>query len=81
MSESTSPNEQELVSVATAANEPEAEVLLQLLRAEGISALAQRTTSNVEWGAGGARYVYVRAGEADRAREVLAAYTPTTDEE
>jgi hypothetical protein len=72
MADSTSPHEQQLVVVATAGSEPEAEVLLQLLRAAGIMALAQRTIGAVEWGASGSRYIYARADDAARARELLA---------
>ncbi len=57
--------------VATADSEPEAEVIQQRLAAAGITAVAQRTIGGPEWGASGARYVYVQAADLERAREVL----------
>jgi hypothetical protein len=80
MGESTSPHEQELVVVATAGSEPEAEVLLQLLRSAGIVALTQRTLGAVEWGASGSRYIYARAEDAARAHELLAGYASSGDD-
>ncbi|HTQ67464.1 MAG TPA: hypothetical protein VMI13_02110 [Solirubrobacteraceae bacterium] len=57
--------------VAAAASEPEAELISQRLQEVGIAALVQRTIGGPEWGSSGARYVYVRADELQRAREVL----------
>ena len=57
--------------VAAASNEPEAELIRQRLEAEGISAIVQRTIGSAEWGSSGSRYVYVQAGELERARALL----------
>ena len=57
--------------VATAAGEPEAELIRQRLEAEGIAVLIQRTTGNAEFGPSGSRYVYVQAPDLERARAVL----------
>jgi len=68
----------ELVRVATVENEPEAELVVGLLRTEGISAIWQRAA----FGAGGAGFgsaggvsgpfdVLVQPHEAERARELL----------
>ncbi len=65
--------EQPLVVVATAGSEPEAEVIRQRLQAADIAAVAQRAIGGPEWGASGARYIYVRAPDEERARELLAA--------
>ena len=60
-----------LVVVAAAANEPEAELIRQRLEVEGIAAIVQRSIGSVEWGSSGSRYVYVQAGELERARALL----------
>lgn len=57
--------------VATAANEAEAELFLQRLAAAGIQASSQRVIGGPEWGASGARYVYVESTDLERAHEVL----------
>jgi hypothetical protein len=68
----------DLVRVATVENEPEAELVVGLLRTEGISAMWQRA----EFGAAGAGIgsaggvsgpfdVLVQAHDAERARELL----------
>jgi hypothetical protein len=59
--------------VATAGSEPEADIICQRLEAAGIGAVAQRAIGGPEWGASGARYVYVRASDLERARNVLRA--------
>jgi hypothetical protein len=57
--------------VATAANEPEADLILQRLAQAGISATSQRTIGSAEWGTSGSQYIYVEAAQRERAREVL----------
>jgi putative signal transducing protein len=57
--------------VATAANEAEAELFQQRLAQAGIQATLERVIGGPEWGASGARYVYVAATDLERAREVL----------
>lgn len=64
-------NEADLRVVATAGSEPEAEVMRQRLAEAGIASVAQRTIGGPEWGSSGSRYVYVQAGELERARDVL----------
>jgi hypothetical protein len=64
--------QQKLVVVATAANEVEADAITLRLQAAGISALAQRTIGGPEFGASGARYVYVQEADEARARDILA---------
>ena len=65
-------DKQQLVVVAVAGSEPEADVISQLLEQSGISAIAQRTIGGPEWGASGSRYVYVHASDEADARRVLA---------
>jgi hypothetical protein len=62
--------------VATAASEPEAELIRQRLAQVGVSAIVQRTIGGPEWGPSGSRYVYVRASELERARVILAEEEP-----
>jgi hypothetical protein len=57
--------------VATAANEAEAELFQQRLAQADIQATSERLIGGPEWGASGARYVYVAATDLARAREVL----------
>jgi hypothetical protein len=57
--------------VATAANEAEAELFQQRLAQADIQATSERVIGGPEWGASGARYVYVAATDLERAREVL----------
>jgi hypothetical protein len=57
--------------VATAANEAEAELFQQRLAQAGIQATFERVIGGPEWGASGARYVYVEATDLERARAVL----------
>jgi hypothetical protein len=57
--------------LTSAGSEPEAELIAALLAQAGITSVAQRTIGGPEWGASGARYIYVRASELERAREVL----------
>ena len=60
-----------LLVVATAANEAEAELFQQRLAQAGIQARSERVIGGPEWGASGARYIYVAATDLERAREVL----------
>jgi hypothetical protein len=57
--------------VVTAANEAEAELFEQRLAEAGVQATSKRVIGGPEWGASGARYVYVEATDLKRAREVL----------
>jgi hypothetical protein len=57
--------------VATAANEAEAELIQQRLAQTGVEATFERVIGGPEWGASGARYIYVSATDLVRAREVL----------
>jgi hypothetical protein len=57
--------------VATAANEAEAELFQQRLAQADIQATSERVIGGPEWGASGARYIYVAATDLKRAREVL----------
>jgi hypothetical protein len=56
--------------VATAANDAEAAFQKRLAQA-GTQATLERVIGGPEWGASGARYIYVAAGDFERAREVL----------
>jgi hypothetical protein len=67
--------------VATAANGPEADLIVQRLAEAGITATSQRTIGGPEWGTSGSQYIYVEAGERDRAREVLKTTEGISDEE
>ena len=71
MAEDIPPEETALRVVATAGSEPEADVIRQRLESAGITSVAQRTIGGPEWGASGSRYVYVRAHDLERARDVL----------
>ena len=57
--------------VATAANEAEAELFQQRLAQADIQATLERVIGGPEWGASGARYIYVAESDLERAREVL----------
>jgi len=76
MSDDGNGGEDGLRVIVTAGSEPEAEVFRQRLADAGIASVAQRTIGGPEWGSSGARYVYVRAGELDRARDVLGLPVP-----
>jgi hypothetical protein len=71
MAEGTSGEDTALRVVATAGSEPEADVIRQRLAAAGIRAVAQRSIGGPEWGPSGARYIYVRAPDLERARNLL----------
>ncbi len=61
-----------LRSVTTVGSGAEAELVRDLLLAEGINAITRRTTGSVEWGPSGARSVLVDAKDLERAQAVLA---------
>src|SRR5262245_46370246 len=67
--------------VAAAANEPEADLIVQRLAQAGISATSQRPIGSAEWGTSGSHYIYVEAGERDRAREILKTTEGISEEE
>jgi hypothetical protein len=56
---------------ATASSVPEADLLCQRLAEAGIAAVSQRSIGGPEWGLSGSQYVYVKAQDLARAREVL----------
>ena len=66
----------ELVAVAVARNEAEAEVVRGLLASEGIDSIQRQTNFGAGvadgWAVGGPREVLVRSDDAERARVVLA---------
>ena len=62
---------EDLVVVATAVNEAEADLISARLAEAGLHAVAQRTIGGPEWGASGSRYVYVPRHEVERAKAVL----------
>lgn len=62
---------EDLKIVASLSSEPEADVAIARLMEAGIHALAQRSIGGPEWGFSGARDVYVKANDLDRAREIL----------
>jgi len=68
--------------IATAANQAEGELIVARLSDAGISAIEQRASGLPEFGASGARYIYVQAAYLERARAVLAVDEPPfTDDE
>jgi Putative prokaryotic signal transducing protein len=75
----TDSQKQQLVVVAVAGSEPEAEIIRQRLEESGIPAIAQRTIGGPEWGESGARYVFVRAPDEADARRILAAQDSPPD--
>jgi hypothetical protein len=80
MTEDDSQRDQKLVIVATAGNEAEADVIRQRLEAAAIAAITQRAIGGPEWGASGSRYVYVRAADEARARDILAVQYPSPED-
>ena len=66
----------DLVTLTIAANETEAELIRGLLRTEGIESMQRQTDVAAGaldgWAPGGAREVLVRAGDLERARELIA---------
>ncbi|MCL2770552.1 MAG: hypothetical protein FWD42_10685 [Solirubrobacterales bacterium] len=63
----------ELRVAGTASSAPEAELMCQRLADVGIHAIWQRAIGGPSWGESGGQYVYVRADQLDRAREILEA--------
>jgi len=63
----------ELKVVMTVSSEAEAAMVCERLLEAGIHALYQRTIGGPEWGASGARDVFVMERDLDRARETLKA--------
>jgi hypothetical protein len=61
-----------LKKVTSVASEPEAELVIDRLRAGGISAIAQRSLGGPQWGFSGAQDVFVGEDDLERARELLA---------
>ncbi len=59
--------------VTTVTSEAEAELIRERLLEAGIHALSQRTIGGPEWGWSGARSVFVKEADLDRARAVLKA--------
>jgi hypothetical protein len=59
--------------VTTVSSEPEAELVIERLLAADIHAISQRSIGGPEWGYSGARDVFVRAQDLDRAHETLKA--------
>jgi hypothetical protein len=72
MAEGNSDRE-ELRVAGRASSVPEAELMYQRLADFGIHAIWQRAIGGPYWGESGGQYVYVRADELERAREILAA--------
>jgi hypothetical protein len=60
-------------AVTTAGNEAEAELICGRLAEAGIHSVAQRAIGGPEWGASGSRYIYVAAGDYERAKKWLEA--------
>jgi len=68
--------------VAGAANQPQADLIVNRLAQAGITAISQISSGNPEFGAAGGRTIYVEERDAERARAVLAeAEAPFSDEE
>ena len=70
----------ELVRLTVTPSEPEAEMLRGLLATEGIESI-QRPTDVAAgaldgWAAAGSREILVRAGDLERARELIGGHTP-----
>jgi Putative prokaryotic signal transducing protein len=66
----------ELVVVQVVGSEPEAEIILSLLRTEGIPAIAQKTNfavglADAASSGAGPREILVHEGNLERAREIL----------
>jgi Putative prokaryotic signal transducing protein len=70
-----------LKTVAGTTNEPEAELIVSRLAAAGIGAVSRRSTGDVEFGAGGGRFIYVEEHDEQRAREILATQEPPFSDE
>ncbi len=67
--------------VAGAANEPQAELIVQQLAQAGISAVSHLSSGNPEFGASGGRTIYVEEDDVERARAALASAGPEFSDE
>jgi phage major head subunit gpT-like protein len=76
--QSSSSSSGDLVKVAYALNQMEAEMIQGLLSEHGIPSMVQRTVDNPEFLAAGPRQILVPAAAAEQAREVLEG-TPGSD--
>ena len=61
-----------LKKVTTVTSQPEAALIVERLKAAGITAIAQRTIGGPEWGFSGAQDVFVDEDDLERAHELLA---------
>jgi hypothetical protein len=59
--------------VATTRGEAEADMICVRLASADIHAVQQRSIGGPEWGASGARYIYVQEQDAERAAQLLSA--------
>jgi hypothetical protein len=71
----------ELVVLDVVGSEPEAEIILALLRTEGIQAIAQKTNyavglADASISGAGPREIYVHAENLERARQILEEQPP-----
>jgi hypothetical protein len=67
--------------IATAANQAEGELIVARLSDARIRAIEQRASGLPEFGASGARYIYVQEADLERARAVLAVEEPPFSDE
>jgi hypothetical protein len=67
--------------IATAANQAEADMICARLAGSGIAAEARRSIGGPQWGAAGARYVYVEPHAATQAKEILSVPDSLSDDE
>jgi hypothetical protein len=65
--------------VATATGEAEADMICARLSSADIHAVQQRSIGGPEWGASGARYIYVQEQDAELATQLLS--TPEFSDE
>jgi hypothetical protein len=61
----------QMKALTTATSEPEADLIRLLLSQAGIPAIARRTIGGPEWGAFGARLIFVNQQDLRRAHEVV----------
>ena len=71
----------ELEIARRTASATEADLIQSVLRDAGIESVLQRAIGGPEWGPSGGQTVYVRRGDLERAREVLAAGEDPVGEE
>jgi hypothetical protein len=67
--------------IAGTTNQPQADLIVERLAAEGITAISQLSSGNIELGASGGRTIYVEESDVERAREVLALEEPPFSDE